>query len=121
MLTDAQIKSTAIAFGLATEVADAGYENDLLWFDGDMAKPFRAIESVVAAPLLEQIDELESQLAAVAKDAERFIHIATNLDHDGFGAWLPELCIVERVESSASVDEVRQAIDAAIARTKEQM
>ena len=88
----------------------------------------RAIEAAAIAPLLERIAELESQLTAAAKDAERLNHLDKNIHSrepdlwdSRFGAckdgdtWCWVMFAPKDVQGSA-----RLILDAAIARTKEQ-
>ena len=101
----------------------------------------RAIESAATEPLLQRIAELEQrnrdlyedvqrfkkhalnekaarlelerQLEEARKDAERYQSIVSACESDGFGYWLPEICLKEG-PVPPSKDECDSTIDAAL-------
>lgn len=60
--------------------------------------------------LTEKVEKLTRQLAEARKDAERYQKIIAVCESDGFGYWLPEICLKEgnlppsKQESDAAID-----------------
>lgn len=66
-----------------------------------------------AAPVKARIAELTRELEEARKDAERYQKIIAVCESDGFGYWLPEVCLKEG-NLPPSKQESDAAIDAAI-------
>jgi hypothetical protein len=74
----------------------------------------RAIESAACAERDARIAELERQLAEARKDAERYQCAVSVCESDGFGYWIPEVCLKEgplppsKEEADAAIDNAMQ-------------
>ena len=105
-LTDEQIFDAISPFYVERGIARAALE-----MSGD---EYRAIESAATAPLLEQIAQLEQQLAEARKDADRYQWLRKDRPVLLLTGYFGNGCV------NRTIVEVDAAIDAAIARTKEQ-
>lgn len=76
-----------------------------------LASGWPALEDVNAA-----VRELR-RLAELERDAARYRWMVANLEHDGFGYWLPELCVKEG-KARPQKDQCDAAIDAAMGEAK---
>lgn len=76
----------------------------------------RAIEAAACAERDQRIAEIERQLEEARKDAERYRWIVAVCETDGFGYWLPEVCLKEgslppsKEESDAAIDAAMKGI-----------
>ena len=62
-----------------------------------------------------EYDELRARVVALEKDAERYRWIVSVCESDGFGYWLPEVCLKEgnlppsKAESDAAIDAAMES------------
>lgn len=61
----------------------------------------------------DEIERLSAQVAQYREDAERLQWLHDNHHHDGYGSWLPDICIAEGMEREPTIDDTRAAIDKA--------